>query len=155
MTTVSTSRQLDVFLARYNPAIEKFARDVRTRLKKQLPTAVEMVFDNYNALVLGYAAVDKSTACVISIALYPRWVTLFFLFGAKLNDPHHLLTGGGKQVRQIRLLSPEQIDAPEVADLIAQAVATSPIPFPAPKSVTVIKTVVAKPRPRRSSTEGT
>jgi len=79
-------------------------------------------------------------------------VTLFFLNGAGLKDPKKLLQGFGKQVRSIRLKSPEQINSPEVEALIAQVLLPHrPALAAAPTLSTTLKTVVEKPRPQRSA----
>ncbi len=109
-----------------------------------------MVFDNYNALVFGIGPSDRTRESFISIAGYPKWVTLFFLNGADLPDPEGLLEGDGKQVRGIRLKTPADMDTPAVAALIAQAVAPHRDALAAaPALATVIKMEVDKQRPRR------
>ena len=109
-----------------------------------------MVFDNYNALVFGIGPTDKARESFISIAGYPRWVTLFFLDGARLDDPQGLLEGDGRQVRGIRLKTPADLDSPAVAALIVQAIAPhrDALAAAAPLA-TVIKAEVGKQRPRR------
>ena len=94
---------IDGFLAKYDPPIEKEARAARRALRKAMPTAFELVYDNYNALVFAFGASEKAGDIVMSIALYPRWVTLFFLHGATLDDPESLLEGSGKTIRGVRL----------------------------------------------------
>ena len=72
---------------------------LRERMRALLPCAVETVYDNYNALVFGYGPSEKASECVFPIAAYPKWVTLFFLHGATLPDPDHVLDGEGSQER--------------------------------------------------------
>ncbi len=146
----ATERRIEAFVAKYTPAIATHLRDARQRLRAHFPRGVEMVFDNYNALVFGIGATDQSRASFISIAGYPKWVTLFFLDGASLHDPEGLLEGGGKHVRGIRLKTPEDLDTPAVVALIAQAIAShaAALAAAAPLS-TVIKAEVEKQRPRR------
>jgi hypothetical protein len=142
--------QIDRFLAKYTPAIEADLRATRTRLRSRFPRGYELVFDNYNALVFGISPTDKSKDAFISIAGYPRWVTLFFLHGITLVDPHGLLEGTGKRVRGIRLTRPSDIDAPVVVDLIEQAVATqASLLASAPPMTTIVRMVVGAQRPRR------
>jgi len=150
MTDPDTERRIEAFVAKYTPAVAAQLREARRRLRAHFPRGVEMVFDNYNALVFGIGPTDSSRASFISIAGYPRWVTLFFLDGAVLHDPQGLLDGDGKQVRGIRLRTPADIDSPAVAALIAQAVAphAGALAAAAPLT-TVIKAAVAKQRPRR------
>ena len=125
-------------------------REARSALRGIFPRGFELVFDNYNALVFAISPTGKTSEAFISVAGYPRWVTLFFLHGASLRDPHNLLEGSGKQVRSIRLETPASISTPEVEALIEQAVKPHRRALQAaPTLTTTIKTVVAKQRPRR------
>ncbi|MGJ7531015.1 DUF1801 domain-containing protein [Variovorax sp. GB1P17] len=147
--------QIATFLAKYSPAIEAQLRDARQRLQAFFPRGFELVFDNYNALVFGISPTEHASDAFISIAGYPRWVTLFFLDGAALSDPAGLLEGEGKQVRSIRLQALSQMNTPEVEALIAQAVlAHRQRLLAAPALATMVKTVVARQRPRRPAQAG-
>jgi hypothetical protein len=138
------------FLGKYTPAIEAQLREARTRLRARFPRGFELVYDNYNALVFGISPTERTSDAFLSVAGYPRWVTLFFLHGASLRDPHGLLEGEGKQVRGVRLGEAGTINTPEVEALIAQAVAARKSAFlAAPPLTTIVKSVSAKQRPRR------
>jgi hypothetical protein len=151
----TTEARIEAFVAKYTPEIATQLRDARRRLRAHFPRGVEMVFDNYNALVFGIGPTDKSRESFISIAGYPKWVTLFFLDGAALHDPEGLLEGDGKQVRGIRLKTPADLDSPAVAALVAQAIAphADALAQAAPLA-TVIKAEVEKQRPRRPAAKG-
>ena len=150
MNADATERRIESFVAKYAPAIAAQLRDARQRLRAHFPRGVEMVFDNYNALVFGIGPTDRTRESFISIAGYPKWVTLFFLDGAALHDPQGLLEGGGKQVRGIRLKTAADLDAPAVAALIAQAIAPHREALAAAAPLTtVVKAEVEKQRPRR------
>jgi hypothetical protein len=41
-------QQLDSFLAKYDPEIAAFARRALAKMRKLVPGAVEIVYDNYN-----------------------------------------------------------------------------------------------------------
>lgn len=142
--------ELDTFLARFTPEVEGLARRLLDRMRLLVPGATLMVYDNYNALAIGFAPVDKASRAVLSIALYPRWVNLFFLFGAGLADPHGLLQGKGSRVRHIRCLDESVLDDRRVITLIAEAVDRAEPPFdPAAEQKLVVKMALAKRRPRR------
>lgn len=152
MTTLAddTEARIAGFLAKYTPAIEADLRAARARLRARFPRGHELVFDNWNALVFGISPSTRSRESFVSVAGYPRWVTLFFLDGASLDDPQGLLEGEGKQVRGVRLARPEDIDSPGVAALLEQA--TRPWADAlavAPPLATTIHTVADKQRPRR------
>ncbi len=87
MPAKSPEAHLERFLARYTPEIAGLARAARARLQELLPGAVQMIYDNYNALVIGFGATERPSKAVLSVALYPRWVNLYFLHGASLPDP--------------------------------------------------------------------
>jgi hypothetical protein len=119
-------------------------------MRARLPGATILVFDNYNALAIGFAPGDKSSQAVLSLAVYPRWVNLFFLFGAGLPDPHGLLKGSGSRVRHVRCFDETPLDDPRIAALISEAVARAEPPFdPAAEQRLIIKSALAKQRPRR------
>lgn len=150
MTDAAVERRIETFVARFTPEIAAQLRDARQRLRSHFPRGVEMVFDNYNALVFGIGPTASPRESFLSIAGYPRWVTLFFLHGAGLDDPDGLLEGDGKQVRGIRLKTPADLDAAPVRALIEQAIAPHrPALAAAPPLSTVIKAEVASQRPRR------
>jgi hypothetical protein len=119
-------------------------------MRARLPGAVEMVYDNYNALVIGYAPSERASDAIFSIALYPRWVTLFFLNGKGLPDPQKLLNGNGSRVRHIRLETAATLDKPAVRDLMNAALERSGQPIDAKgRRQLIIKSISAKQRQRR------
>jgi hypothetical protein len=142
--------RIDSFLAKYTPAVEARLREARAELRAMFPRGFELVFDNYNALVFAIGPTEQAADAFISVAGYPKWVTLFFRQGADLHDPKGLLEGQGKEVRSIRLESASVIRSAECLALIAQAVAPHEAALrAAPALTTAIKTVVEKQRPRR------
>jgi hypothetical protein len=146
----SPDRQLDAFINRYMPAIQKTARQALKKIRQRLPGAVEFVYDNYNALVIGFGPTDRPSEAVLSIALYPKWINLYFLNGATLSDPERQLKGSGAHVRRIMVDTPEVLDEPPVKALIAEAVKASDVPFKRTNSRRLlIKAIAARQRPRR------
>lgn len=144
--------QIDACLGKYAPAVEAQLREARDRLRSMFPRGFELVFDNYNALVFGMSPTERTSDAFLSVAGYPKWVTLFFLRGADLHDPGCLLEGQGKQVRSIRLRSGSDVNTAEVEALISQAVAPHKSAFlAAPVLATLIKSVSARQRARRPS----
>ena len=60
---------------------------------------------------------------MFSIALYPRWVSLFFAKGVGLPDPHKRLKGSGTVVRHVVLTELAVLDDPQIRELMQQALA--------------------------------
>ena len=146
-------RQIATFLDRYAPPIAALAREVLKKMEARLPGATELVYDNYNALVIGFGPTDRPSDCPFSIAVYARWVNLYFLDGVQLEDPDGLLTGSGTRVRHLRLARADDLDHAGVQALMAQALELADPPMP-PRSVrrkVVIRSVSPRRRPRRPS----
>jgi hypothetical protein len=153
MSEASVEAWISTFIGRYTSAIQFELRAARQKLRARFPRGYELAFDNYNALVFGFSPTDRTSGSFISIAGYPKWVTLFFLEGKSLLDPHGLLDGDGKQVRGVRLKSADDLNRPEFMALIAQA--TEPhrnALLAAPELRTIVKSVSTKQRSRRPST---
>ncbi len=142
------------FLGEYTADLRQQFKDARFRMRKLVPRGYELVYDNYNALVFGYAPNDHGSQALISIAGYPQWVTLFFLRGVALPDPTGRLQGAGSTVRGIRLDGPETLDEPDVRALLEHAMRPHAAAFAAaPKLTTVVKAVSAKRRSRKPSVQ--
>jgi hypothetical protein len=150
MKAKAPERQLDDFIAKYPSEIGALARAALAKMRARLPGAFELVYDNYNALAIGFSPTERTSDAIFSIALWPRWVSLFFLQGAGLSDPNHLLKGSGKVVRHLVLEDAEDMDRPAVQELIARALesARTPLNGTGPARI-IIKSVSAKQRPRR------
>jgi len=150
MNQPSPAKQWDAFLARFDPPIVALVKASLTRMRKRVPGAVELVYDNFNALVIGFGPSERASEAVFSLAIYPSWVNLFFLRGASLMDPAKLLKGGGSVVRHLRLSDPKLIDDARVRDLMKRAMAEAPVPIDAKaKRRMVIRAISASQRPRK------
>ncbi|MFN0178012.1 MAG: hypothetical protein ACKVZ0_04370 [Gemmatimonadales bacterium] len=146
----SPAKQLAGFVAKYDPAVGKLARATRAALRKRLPTAIELVYDNYQFLAIGYSATELASDCLVSLAISPKGVALSFYYGASLPDPNGVLLGSGNQNRFLRLDSEATLALPAVEALIRAAMAKAKTPLPTSRrGYTVIKSVSAKQRPRR------
>jgi hypothetical protein len=147
----SPARRLNALLARFDPAIRALVREARARLRRRMPTAIELVYDNASALAIGFASSERKSDAVVSLAVYARGVNLYFIYGVALDDPRHLLLGGGNQGRFIRLDSAAILDRPEIEELLAAAIAEGDTPLPPRgRGRLIIKSVSPKHRQRRS-----
>ena len=100
-------------------------------MRRRLPGAVELVADTYTGLAIGWGPTERPRDAVLSLVVYPRWVNLFFLRGASLDDPERLLQGTGSRVRHIRLDAATVLDDPAVVRLVRQAAAKAVPPIDA------------------------
>ncbi len=150
MTVVSPEDQLAAFIAKFTPEIAEQVHVVLPAMRARLTGALEMVYDNYNALAIGFGPTEKASEAIFSIAVFPRWLSLFFLQGAGLSDPEKLLKGSGNVARHIVLKDPNDLKKPAIRALMKQALkqAVKPLDPDQPHRI-VIKSISAKQRPRR------
>ena len=142
--------QLNAFVAKFDAKDQRVIRAVRSAMRKRLPTAHELVYDNYNFFVIGYSPTERPSDAILSIAARAGSVAVYFLNGAKLPDPTKLLQGAGKRGRFIRVTSAGELTRPAVAALIGAAVAGANVPMPiGRRGKLIIRSVSAKQRPRR------
>lgn len=146
----TAQQQFDEYLEKYTPDIATHARAVLARVREFVPGAFELVYDNPQALVVGFGPTHRTGDTVLSVAVYPKWVTLFFMHGASLEDPFTLLHGTGSEVRGVRIHNLAQFDDERLQMLIETAVAVAAKPIDANAERTmIIKTVSETQRPRR------
>ena len=149
-STIDAEIQLTTFIDKFTPQDQKLIRAVRTAVRKLIPTANELVWDNYNFFVIGYSPTEKPTESILSIAARANGVGLCFIYGASLPDPNQLLLGSGKQTRFIRLESASVLARPAVRALVAAAIDQAKIPLPTSgRGKLIIRSVSAKQKPRR------
>jgi hypothetical protein len=143
-------QQFDAFLDKFSPDIAAHARAVIECVRPFVPGAVELVYDDEHALVVSFGPTRRAADAVLSVAVYPQWVTLFFMHGAELDDPFNLLHGTGSAVRGVRVRELSQFDDEHLQMLIEAAVAMAPKPIDEKADSTlVIKSISEKQRPRR------
>lgn len=146
----ASEAQLRSFIEKFDLKDQKLIRSVRSAVRKRLPTANELVWDNYNFFVIGYSPTDRPTDSIVSIAARASGVGLCFIHGAQLPDPKRLLLGSGKQTRFIRVEAASQLAHPDVEALIAAAIAQARTPLPEKgHGRLVVRSVATKQRPRR------
>ena len=153
MKATNPQKQIASFLAKYTPTMQKLARAALAKMRRHLPNAVEMVYDNYNALVFGFSPTERPSEAILSLALFPDHGALCFLQGAKLPDPHKRLRGSGSTVRNVRVDDASVLDDPQVVALMGEALKRAKVRMdPKQKRQLVIRSVSAKQRPRRPKT---
>ena len=116
-------------LGRHGAVVRAVAKAAIAALRGRFPGATEFVYIKRSSLVIGFGPTERPSDAPVSLAVYTRWVNLYFLEGAQLPDPAGLLQGSGTSVRHIRLDDEQTIDKPEVQALLAAAIAESGISF--------------------------
>jgi len=145
----AVAKEVEGFIDKFEPAMAMMIREVRASVRKRLPGANELVWDNYNFFVLGYSPTERPSDSWISLAANSKGVGLCFYWGSELPDPEGMLEGSGSQNRFIRLVDgAKTLKDPRVKALIQAAVEHGEPP-PKVKGKLVVRSIAAKQRPRR------
>ena len=62
----SPEQELARFIAKFTPEIAALARAIRARMRRLYPTALELVYDNYNALAIGFGPTERPSEAIFS-----------------------------------------------------------------------------------------
>ena len=149
---MTPEQQVKAFIGKFDTKNQTLIRQVRTALRQWFPTGSELVYDNYNFFVLGYAPTERPSDAVVSMACSSKGVGLCFIHGATLPDPKKMLRGSGNQTRFIHLDSAEILRRPEVETLLSLAIERARTPFPTSgKRKLIVRSISKKQRPRRKA----
>jgi hypothetical protein len=93
----------------------------------QYPHCNELIWDNYNALALGWSPTDKLGHIFCSIAVYRTNQNIHFGFywGNEIADPEKKLIGNGKQYRYFPVKDLNEFPKAYIKKLMKEAYANS------------------------------
>jgi hypothetical protein len=113
-------KDVDDFLAAYDPAVRKIALKARKLILALIPKALEQVDPPSKIIAYGYDRTYKGLIC--ALAPQKAYVNLMFAKGTQLPDPEKLLEGTGKKARHVKLKTMAEVEKPAVRALIETAV---------------------------------
>ncbi|MEJ0031965.1 MAG: hypothetical protein WDO15_16995 [Bacteroidota bacterium] len=89
----------------FPPEVVERALWLRELIWKTFPKTNELIYDNYNAVAVGWSPTDKvgHTFCSIAVGRSSYNVHCGFYWGSKIPDPKKLLIGEGNQYRYFLL----------------------------------------------------
>ena len=62
-SAISSATQLEVFIAKFEPATAKLIRECRAEARTLLLTAIELIYNSYNFLVMDYRTTKQPSRC--------------------------------------------------------------------------------------------
>ena len=145
----SAEVRVAAFIDAYPPKIGKLGREVLEQMRALLPGMVELVYDNYQWLVVGFSATERPSDAAFSIVFQPHKIGLVFLHGASLKDPGGILQGSGKQVRNLELTDSGDLRRPAVRELMDQELRGAPVWDRTRVRQVVVRAEARKRKPRR------
>ena len=61
MSDISPEDELESFIMKFTPEIAELARTVLAKMRTLYTGALELVYDNYNALAIGFSQTEKTS----------------------------------------------------------------------------------------------
>lgn len=117
---------VEEFLSSYPKEIRGIIGELRKMARSAMPGAHEFLY--YDAV--NYAVDDTPLGRVCYLSPMETYVTVGFLFGARLNDKNHLLQGSGKRARHVKIRTPAEAKNPALKELVKMAWTLGPNSIP-------------------------
>ena len=111
------SDSVEMFLSNYPEEIQTISRELRSMARRAMPGAHEFLY--YDAI--NYSVSNSPLERICYIRPLQKRVTLGFLFGRQLDDPHHLLQGTGKRMRHVKVRALEDTRNHALEELVKAA----------------------------------
>jgi hypothetical protein len=120
-------QDLKKFLKPFPGGVRDMALWLREFVWDLYPATNELIYDNYNALAIGWSPTDKvgHTFCSIAIGRTSHNVHFGFYWGSQIADPDNLLLGKGHQYRYILVRNKADFPKRYIVRLMKDAYANS------------------------------
>ena len=120
-------RDLLKFLKPFDNEIHEIVIWLRDFIWDLYPDSNELIYDNYNALAVGWSPTDKvgHTFCSIAVGRTSKNIHFGFYWGNELSDPEKKLLGQGNQYRYILVKSRSGFPKAYIKKLIKEAYVNS------------------------------
>jgi hypothetical protein len=121
------TKDLLKFLKPFPDNVKERALWLREFVWELYPQSNELIYDNYNALAVGWSISEKlgETFCSFAIGRSSLNVHFGFYWGSKITDPKKMLLGKGNQYRYILVKSKDDFPKPYIKKLMEEAYAYS------------------------------
>jgi hypothetical protein len=135
------------FLKPYGPAVTDLVIAARRIVLEEAPDAVELVYDAYSAVSVGYSFTGRPGDSFVYVAAYAKGVNIGFWAGTSLPDPDGLLEGTGKVSRHVKIRAASDLERPGLRALIRAAIEIAERPeSDGPKPKSVVRAIYARKR---------
>lgn len=115
----------EAIIAKHSPEVRALIERVRTFIREMDAremdaTLTENAYPGWGTLMYGRGRGTRDA----TLAIDPQrsYVNLAFGRGSELADPHHLLEGTGKRMRHVKIRHLEDLERPELRELVEAAV---------------------------------
>jgi hypothetical protein len=121
------TKDLTKFLKPFDQEIKEIVLWLRDFIWDMYPDANELIYDNYNALAIGWSPTDRvgHTFCSIAVGRTSKNIHFGFYWGSQISDPEKRLIGQGNQYRYILVKNRSAFPKTYIKKLVKEAYANS------------------------------
>ncbi len=119
------TKDLIKFLKPFPDNVKEITLWLREFVWDLYPDCNELVYDNYNALAIGFAPTDKAGDAFCSLAVYSKHVNFGFNRGSEIADRNKILNGKGSLYRHITIKDKKDLPEADIKKLLQEAYANS------------------------------
>jgi len=151
------TKDLLQFLKPFSKEIIERVLWLREFIWDHYPQTNELIYDNYNALAVGWSPTDRvgHTFCSIAVGRTSNNVHFGFYWGSEISDPDKILLGEGNQYRYILVPDKNKFPKAYIKKLVREAYANSLEKVKDKKQImngqTIVKSISTKKRERRTN----
>lgn len=124
---INETASLKKFLSVFPEELQNTALWLREFAWKLYPNCNELIYDNYNALAVGWSPTDRvgHTFCSIAVGRTSHNIHFGFYWGSEISDPEKILLGRGNQYRYILVKNKNDFPKAYIKKLLKEAYANS------------------------------
>lgn len=113
------------FLQPFPENVKETAWWLRTFLWHLFPSCNELIYDNYNAVAVGFGPTEKVGDVFCSFAVYSKHVNFGFNRGSEISDPDKILKGSGSLYRHVTVMDKNDFPKAYMKKLLKEAFANA------------------------------
>ncbi|MEP6900407.1 MAG: DUF1801 domain-containing protein [Actinomycetota bacterium] len=119
--SIEEKKDLTEFLQPFPENVRETVWRLRKFVWALYPDCNELIYDNYNALAIGFATSERAGDVFCSIAVYAKYVNFGFNRGTEIADPDKLLKGSGNLYRYLKVVDFNDFPATDLKQLLEVA----------------------------------
>ena len=141
---VNDTKDLKKFLSVFPDKVQETALWLRQFAWELYPDCNELIYDNYNAVAIGWSPTDRvgHTFCSVAVGRTSHNIHFGFYWGSQITDPDKILLGTGNQYRYLLVTDTKVFPKAYIKKLLKQAYANSVAKIKDKKQVMKGKTIV-------------
>jgi len=119
------TKELLKFLLPFSEQVRETTLWLREFVWDLYPQCNELIYDNYNALAIGFGPTDKAGDAFCALAVYSAYVNFGFNRGSEITDPEKKLKGNGSLYRYITVKDKNDFPKTYIKTLLKEAYANA------------------------------